>query len=312
MGKIYLTDLLNATAAGECFVNVATRFQKDSLLPNFLAKFAQICIQALTQNLEFRLKRHRKVGGRHKNYTNIMKGTGSEGEVEDKLRQAHDYLIIQLIEKLLHIDNLGIHQALRAPLVSGYQNLSTVGGREHTGVREILDIFYDGVERAINDHNEEMRLQQNKLLESLDISKNSGVARKGSYPIPNPPMSDYSITATPQKQVSAKGSGAKRYNMQNKSTKNLGNAQSVAFGGRYDDSIDFGQIDDERSAISEKDLVTKTKAKNGPKVAYPAHYHMLPYKQLSLMEQKALLEIEKIKRKKEERIEKVIYLLYYI
>lgn len=40
-------------------------------------------------------------------------------------------------------------------------------------------------------------------------------------------------------------------------------------------------------------------------VPYPKEYNLVPYKQLTLLEEKALLEIERVKQKKEERLQKV-------
>lgn len=49
--------------------------------------------------------------------------------------------------------------------------------------------------------------------------------------------------------------------------------------------------------IKEQDFVTK--------VPYPKEYNIVPYKQLSFLEEKALLEIERVRQKKESLLEKV-------
>lgn len=38
---------------------------------------------------------------------------------------------------------------------------------------------------------------------------------------------------------------------------------------------------------------------------YPKEYHIVPYKQLSLLEEKALLEIERVRQKKEAKLQQV-------
>ncbi len=60
-----------------------------------------------------------------------------------------------------------------------------------------------------------------------------------------------------------------------------------------------------RSVISENEFVTKERNRLHQKRPYPKDYHLVPYKHLSLMEEKALLEIEKIKKKKADRLERV-------
>ena len=41
------------------------------------------------------------------------------------------------------------------------------------------------------------------------------------------------------------------------------------------------------------------------KVPYPKEYSLVPFKKLSILEEKALIDIEKIRQKKEQRREKV-------
>ena len=41
------------------------------------------------------------------------------------------------------------------------------------------------------------------------------------------------------------------------------------------------------------------------RVPYPKEYNIVPYKRLTLLEEKALLEIERVKQKKEAQLQKV-------
>jgi len=41
------------------------------------------------------------------------------------------------------------------------------------------------------------------------------------------------------------------------------------------------------------------------KVPYPREYSLVPYKKLTVLEERAVRELERIKQKKEERLEKV-------
>jgi hypothetical protein len=41
------------------------------------------------------------------------------------------------------------------------------------------------------------------------------------------------------------------------------------------------------------------------RVPYPKEYSLVPYKKVSVLEEKAMIEIERIKQRKEEKLEKV-------
>ena len=58
-----------------------------------------------------------------------------------------------------------------------------------------------------------------------------------------------------------------------------------------------------RSVISDKEGVsTKHKARQEPKKAYPEKYQLVPYKTVSSTEHRAMMEIEKIKQRKLNKI----------
>ena len=263
LAKLYMNDLILARGAGAPMMTLIHRFIDTESMIEFLPKFAKIALNAV---LSFKRAIHRK-GAKGINTPGGKKGKMDIVDTR-KIAEAHMKLVVLLLQKIMDLHNEEINNQILTLIAAAQNRIRTHFSHDEPLLTGLLCIMGD----------------------------------------PDQIMTDY-IRSVPAEELydedklkvkSAVGSGRHKrtiyiyiyiYIFVERASMEMGDEERPISGSS------------DRSVISDKEGVATThKMHDESMKAYPERYQLIPYRAVNRIEQKALIEIDKIKQRKLEKL----------